>query len=148
YAREELKLSDAQVVERVTAARLALELPEVIERLASGELSLASAGELWKALREEKELQKSANQQVGDLRIENRNALQPAFEMASAPSITSSTQGQIQASAMIVATPTAKPVSKAEKKELLQIITGKSRRESETALREWKQERSGVVHAP
>ena len=52
YAREALGLSDKMAWERTTAAQLSIQIPETIDRLASGELSLDAACELWRTLKE------------------------------------------------------------------------------------------------
>jgi hypothetical protein len=52
YAREALGLSDKMAYERTVAAQLAVQLPETLERLASGELSLDAAGELYRTLKD------------------------------------------------------------------------------------------------
>jgi 5-methylcytosine-specific restriction endonuclease McrA len=52
YARQELGLSDRQAGERVNAARLALQMPEVIEQIASGKLTLCAASALWSTLKQ------------------------------------------------------------------------------------------------
>src|SRR5690606_3339851 len=85
YAREELGLSDAQAWERVNAAKLALELPEVVGRIASGELTLASAGELWRAVGEQS-LRREGREANGrkidtNSRAKAGSAIQAVFEM-------------------------------------------------------------------
>ena len=119
YAREALRLSEMMTWERVSAAKLALELPETIEKIASGELTLAAAVELWKAI-SDKRSARPASQSSSPSTL-----LQP--ELVPAP----------------VAQPEpARPVLKmADKRELLGRVLGKTRRESEAAIIEWKQER-------
>mgnify|MGYP003887691121 CR=1 FL=1 len=117
YAREVLQLSEAMTWDRVSAAQLALQLPETIEKIASGELSLSAAGELWKGIRGEKKETRT---------VPASQALQP--ELVPAPTAQSEPE---------------QPVLKvADKRELLGRVLGKSRRESEAVISEWKQERS------
>jgi hypothetical protein len=51
YAREELRLSESMAWERVNAARLSIEMPETLDRLARGELTLASGARPRKSFR-------------------------------------------------------------------------------------------------
>src|SRR5690606_27449036 len=83
YARSELGLTDAMAWDSVRAAQLALELPEVVERIATGELNLSSAGELWRVLQEEKKSAASRSNPRPSTKPES--ALQPDFEMGPSP---------------------------------------------------------------
>jgi hypothetical protein len=53
YARLHLRLSDSKALERVAAARPSRHFPETPQKIASGELTLDSAADLWRAFREE-----------------------------------------------------------------------------------------------
>ena len=140
YAREALGLTDAMAWERVSAARLALEIPETIERLARGELTLAAAGELWKTFRE----QKSAPQAEP-----LRGGLEPELRLL--PGVAAGASALVPpAVAQAAPTPAQTPpsLSGAEKRELFTKVLGKSRRESEAVLQAWREERAGGVAPP
>jgi len=123
YAREALRLSEMMTWERVSAAKLALELPETIEKIASGELTLTAAVELWKAISDKRSARTASQSST-------TNALQP--ELVPAP---------------VVQVVPARPVLKmADKRELLVRVLGKTRRESEAAIIEWKQKRDPSQH--
>jgi hypothetical protein len=117
YARQELRLSEAMAWERVNAARLSLELPETIEKLSRGELTLASAGELFKTIREAEKPGK----------VVELPKIQPSLSF------------------QVPATVTPQKLALSEKRELLAQVTGKTRRESVQVLQSWKNERAGVV---
>src|SRR5690606_6517443 len=131
YARAELGLTDAMAWDRIRAARLALDLPETIEQIASAKLTLAAAGELWRTIEE------NAQRTPPNKNLDRRkdSALQPGLALSP------SSAAAYQATA---AAPAPKPIAKDEKKELLQTVLGKTRYESQVTLREWKQEREGI----
>ena len=141
YAREVLGLTDAMAWERVSAARLALEIPETIERLSRGELTLAAAGELWKAFQE----RKKAGMPIGN-EPQAALALVPVLPTGAATAVSESRNEETPEPARPVRT--AAPLSPAEKRELFGKVLGKTRRESEAVLQAWKCERSGAVASP
>jgi 5-methylcytosine-specific restriction endonuclease McrA len=114
YAREALGLSDKMAYERTVAAQLAVQLPETLDRLVSGELSLDAAGELYRTL---------------------KDAERPVAQAAT-PSL------------LPVETQALAPVHKAEKRELLTHVLGKTRKESERILQTWASERRGEPVVP
>jgi 5-methylcytosine-specific restriction endonuclease McrA len=114
YARAELGLSERMAYERTVAAQLSLQLPEMLDRLASGELSLDAAVELHRAL---------------------KDAERPVAQ-AAVPSL------------LPTEAPTLAPLHKAEKRELLTQVLGKTRKESEQILQTWASERRGEPVAP
>jgi len=117
YARKELGLSDRQAWERVSAARLALQMPETVERLARGELTLCAASALWSTIREAE-----------------RPAAEPAVPLPLAIPLP------------VPAAVPPKP-SLHEKRELLGRVLGKTGHESAAVLQTWKRERAGTALA-
>jgi 5-methylcytosine-specific restriction endonuclease McrA len=126
YAREALGLTDMMAWERVAAARLALRVPETVERLSRGELTLDAAGELWKCLQEEKKVARGSS-----------TLDQPKSNSASIP-----TQPSLISDPVPQTRPVAAP-SATEIREAFTKVLGKTRRESAAVLQEWRRERTG-----
>jgi hypothetical protein len=150
YAREALTLSESQAWDRVAAARLALEVPETVERLASGELTLHSARAIWNTIRDHSKAQKPAAPSLQpELLKPPLVSTSPVALGSSDPTHfsnpsdgstiprTSGTPGQPR-----------KPLDTAEKRELFTSLLGKTSRESEVTIQEWKQTRTGTPPAP
>ncbi|HTL12383.1 MAG TPA: HNH endonuclease signature motif containing protein [Bdellovibrionota bacterium] len=125
YAREALGLTDSMAWERVSAARLALQVPETIDRLLTGELTLAAAGELWKCLQNEKRAALGSSPSGKPSGPTEALALQPSLIPAQAPAKHTAPSGP-------------------EVYDAFAQILGKTRRESEAVLQEWRRERNGT----
>lgn len=128
YARRELGFTDSQAGDRIDTARLALQLPETIERIARGELTLAAAGVLYRGIREVEKPVPLVAAKHGIEPAQTGFALGPGTARSNADAASETKPAASQRS----------PVSAEEKKELFAQVLGKSRLESVSILEEWK----------
>jgi hypothetical protein len=124
YARHQLRLSDSKAIERVAAARLSRHFPETPQKIASGELTLDSAADLWRAFQEEeRRVRPSVIRAEAKAR---EKSIAPHFPFA-APT-----------TPVALTTPTID-----EMRGLFEQALGKTRNETQAAIESWKWKRSG-----
>jgi 5-methylcytosine-specific restriction endonuclease McrA len=127
----------------VAAAKLSRHFPETPFKLASGELTLDSAADLWRAFQEEKRrVRPSVIQAEG--RAQKKAIAPPlpfsvpleiAAHSAACPGPKAPTRPQVP--------PEPQAPTLNEMRGLYEQALGKSRNETQTAIESWKQERSG-----
>jgi hypothetical protein len=131
YARLHLRLSDSKALERVAAARLARHFPETPQKISSGELTLDSAADLWRAFQEEER-----RAQPSVVRAETKardNRIAPPLPLP----LSAETDPNSKA------LPHPKTPTPREMRGLFEQALGKSRNETQSAIATWKCERSG-----
>jgi hypothetical protein len=144
YARHHLRLSDAKALERVAAARLSRHFPETPQKIMSGELSLDSATDLWRAFQEEERR----------TRPSLLHAEAKAREQAIAPPLplplgtTSGSEAPPSGAGTLKNHPAPKAPTLDEMRRLYEQALGKSRNETQATIESWKHERSGVSVPP
>jgi hypothetical protein len=133
YCKEYLGYSGGSAARRVASARLSLDVPDVSEKIFTGELSLCAAQALYHEFKRQKELEKSGEQPRSQAKEQAGDQFRDQFrdqEFKPSQALQSNLFQESKPEAQGLEPRASKPLSAQRKKEVFQSVCGKTTEET------------------